>query len=536
MNFQNMRVSVKLLLGFSVILAQLLLISLLGYMAITQIDARLDNIVGGNMRKTELIHAMSEAVHLGAETMRTVIIVSDVKVLDGEIAKLPQITARYMAAAKLLAGLEKTAEGKAVQLRIHKAMEAALPVDMQVVTLAREGHESEAAELLMSRAEPLTLVWREALDDNIRLLQQSSQRDVGEAKASFTRIKTVAAALCIAAAAIGVLVAWIITRDLLARLGGEPEYAAGIARSIAAGDLTVEVATRRSDATSMLYALKMMRDDLSRIVTQVRTGTRTMDLATKEIASGILDLSSRTERQAGALQETVMLVEQLTAAVKTNAENARHANELAGQSSDVASQGGDAVGRVVDVMEAIQGSSRKVADIISVIDGIAFQTNILALNAAVEAARAGEQGRGFAVVASEVRTLAQRSAAAAREIKALIGDSVQHVERGTELAHQAGQTMTQIGARIREVTGIMGNISAASQQQSAGIDMLNKSILQIDNVTQQNAALVEEASAAAASLDQQAAGVSKLVSMFNVEESSAGSTRRTVPRLAIPGT
>jgi methyl-accepting chemotaxis protein len=308
----------------------------------------------------------------------------------------------------------------------------------------------------------------------------------------------------------------LITRSLTRQLGGEPAYAADIAARIAAGDLSTDVQLRAGDETSLLFAMKSMRDRLARIVGEVRQSTDAIASASSEIASGNLDLSSRTEEQASSLEETASSMEELTSTVKQNADNARQANVLAQTASTVAGQGGDVVAQVVQTMGSINDSSKKIVDIITVIDGIAFQTNILALNAAVEAARAGEQGRGFAVVAGEVRTLAQRSAAAAKEIKALIGDSVDKVETGTRLVDQAGSTMHEVVSSIQRVTDIMAEISAASQEQTSGIEQINQAISQMDNVTQQNAGLVEEAAAASEALQNQASRLAELVSVFRL--------------------
>ncbi|SDE55961.1 methyl-accepting chemotaxis protein [Massilia sp. PDC64] len=310
----------------------------------------------------------------------------------------------------------------------------------------------------------------------------------------------------------------LITRSLARQLGGEPAYAADIAARIADGDLSTHVQLRPGDETSLLFAMKSMRDRLAGIVSEVRQGTDAIASASGEIASGNQDLSSRTEQQASSLEETASSMEELTSTVKQNADNARQANMLAQTASNVAGQGGDVVAQVVQTMGSINDSSKKIVDIITVIDGIAFQTNILALNAAVEAARAGEQGRGFAVVAGEVRTLAQRSAAAAKEIKALIGDSVDKVEAGTRLVDQAGSTMHEVVDSIRRVTDIMAEISAASQEQTSGIEQINQAISQMDNVTQQNAGLVEEAAAASEALQSQAARLAALVSVFRIDE------------------
>ena len=290
-----------------------------------------------------------------------------------------------------------------------------------------------------------------------------------------------------------------------------------LAQMVAAGDLTGSIVVESNDEIGqLLQALKDMNDSLGTIVTEVRLGTDAIAIASGEIATGNLDLSSRTEEQAAALEETASSMEQLTSTVKQNSDNANQAKQLAGAAAEVATRGGAVVGQVVQTMESINESSRKIVDIIAVIDGIAFQTNILALNAAVEAARAGEQGRGFAVVASEVRSLAQRSAVAAKEIKQLIGDSVEKVSAGGTLVGQAGSTMVEIVDSVQRVSDIMAEISAAGQEQSAGIDQINQAVGQMDNATQQNAALVEEAAAAAASLREQAGRLVQTVSVFKL--------------------
>ena len=320
--------------------------------------------------------------------------------------------------------------------------------------------------------------------------------------------------LGLVALALGVGFALYITRSIT----GPINRALQVAETVSAGDLTsVIVVDSRDETGRLMQALKTMNDNLVTIVAQVRSGTDTMATASAEIAAGNQDLSSRTEQQASSLEETASSMEELTATVRQNADNAHEANRLAQDAAGVANRGGAVVADVVDTMGSINESSRKIVDIISVIDGIAFQTNILALNAAVEAARAGEQGRGFAVVASEVRNLAQRSAAAAKEIKVLIDDSVHKVEAGSALVDQAGHTMNEIVQGIGQVTSIMAEITSASAEQSAGIEQVNQAITEMDQVTQQNAALVEEASAAAEAMQDQAAGLSQVVSVFKLD-------------------
>ena len=312
--------------------------------------------------------------------------------------------------------------------------------------------------------------------------------------------------------AIGVL----ISRGILKQLGCEPTIAAEITHRIADGDLAVELPLKSGDNSSLLHAIKSMRDRFAHIVGEVRTGSESVAIASGEIAQGNNDLSARTEQQASALEATASSMEQLSATVKQNADNASQANQLAQSASTVAIQGGKVVNQVVETMKGINDSSRKISDIIQVIDGIAFQTNILALNAAVEAARAGEQGRGFAVVASEVRSLAGRSADAAKEIKTLINASVERVEHGSALVDQAGSTMTEVVSSIRRVTDIMGEISAASREQSTGVSQVGLSVTRMDETTQQNAALVEEMAAAASSLRTQAQELVQTVAVFKL--------------------
>jgi methyl-accepting chemotaxis protein len=370
-----------------------------------------------------------------------------------------------------------------------------------------------------------------------RLKEQNAVDAVGEAGALYQSSRATMLMLVVGSAALGLGLGVVLTRGLTRQLGGEPAYAGAIASRIAAGDLTVEVALRQGDDASMLHAMRAMRDSLAGIVAQVRGGTEVIASASSQIASGNLDLSSRTEEQASSLEETASSMEELTSTVKQNADNARQANQLASSASEVAERGGAVVSQVVDTMASINEASKKIVDIIGVIDSIAFQTNILALNAAVEAARAGEQGRGFAVVASEVRTLAQRSAAAAKEIKGLIDDSVMKVDAGAKLVDHAGATMGEIVESVRRVTGIMGEISSASQEQTAGIEQINVAISQMDTVTQQNASLVEEAAAAAESMQEQAGKLAEVVAVFILEGDGvtpAAAPARAAGKLAAP--
>ncbi|QCP53962.1 methyl-accepting chemotaxis protein [Trinickia violacea] len=329
---------------------------------------------------------------------------------------------------------------------------------------------------------------------------------------------------------IGVGIGVRMARGVTRQLGTEPATAVDLARSVAAGDLSVSINLQPGDTNSLMASLKVMRDALSQVVAEVRENAEGVATASAQIAQGNLDLSSRTEQQAASLEETASSIEELTAAVRHNTDNAKQAATLAATASGVAQQGGEVVGRVVETMREIFTSSTKMSEIITVIEGIAFQTNILALNAAVEAARAGEQGRGFAVVAGEVRALAQRSASAAKEIKDLIANSVNWVEAGSTLVEQAGGTIHEIVASVKRVTDIVGEISSASQEQSTGIEQVNQAVNQMDQVTQQNAALVEEASAAAQSTAQQAQSLRAAVAFFKVDDRRVSVSRADTPR------
>jgi methyl-accepting chemotaxis protein len=364
---------------------------------------------------------------------------------------------------------------------------------------------------------PMATLYKPVQDNINNLIQLQLNVSKKEYETSQHRYQMMLQA-CVIGVVLAVLFSTMVGLWLVRAITRPLNRAVEIAQAVAAGDLTQDIVPVSGDETGILTAaLKGMNDNLRQIVGQVRHGTETIATASAQIASGNLDLSSRTEEQASSLEETAAAMEEITSTVKQNADNARQANQLAGSASSIASDGGKAVDQVVATMTSINDSSRRIVDIISVIDGIAFQTNILALNAAVEAARAGEQGRGFAVVASEVRSLAQRSAAAAKEIKGLIGDSVDKVGAGGKLVEQAGATIAEVVASVKRVSDVVAEISAAGQEQSAGIDQVNLAITQMDEVTQQNAALVEQAAAAAASLQDQAANLAQLVSVFKLD-------------------
>jgi methyl-accepting chemotaxis protein len=418
----------------------------------------------------------------------------------------------YMSSGKTAA--EQTlAEQFAAARKVY--LDEALVPAVQAVRGEDTGY---AIQLLHGPVMALSQPTQAAIDALIKLQSDVAKADFERSQAVYVWVRN----SCSAAVLLGLLLALVIGYRLVRTITGQLNEAVRIASAVASGDLTQHIAVDRNDETGkLMQALKQMNDSLKDIVTRVRVGTDTIVTASGQIASGNMDLSSRTEQQASSLEETASSMEELNATVRQNEHNARAANELAVAASGVAARGGKVVSEVVQTMGAINAASHRIADIIGVIDGIAFQTNILALNAAVEAARAGEHGRGFAVVATEVRSLAQKSASAAREIKSLITDSVTQVDGGTRLAQQAGSTMEEVVASVRQVTDMMGQISAASAEQSAGIGQVNQAIVQMDQATQQNAALVEQAAAAAGALQDQAQQLSTAVQVFQLDAASA---------------
>ncbi len=423
---------------------------------------------------------------------------------------------------KFIEGRMDTPEEKARFAKIGELRKAYLAAREEVSKAKIAGDTEGANRIFDQRFEPTSREYVAGVQEMVQAeraqLDLASER-TDEIRANLTMLLIICGALSLV---FGVGLAWTLVRSITQPL----RRAVVVAEAVASGDLTSRIEVTSTDETGQLMlALRSMNENLAKVVGEVRQGTDTIATASSEIASGNQDLSSRTEEQASSLEQTAASMEELTSTVKQNADNARQANQLAMSASEVAVRGGSVVSQVVDTMSAINTSSKKIVDIIAVIDGIAFQTNILALNAAVEAARAGEQGRGFAVVASEVRSLAQRSAAAAKEIKGLIDDSVGKVEAGSHQVAEAGQTMEEIVASVKRVTDIMGEISAASHEQTQGIEQINQAITQMDQVTQQNAALVEEAAAAAASLQEQAGSLSQVVSVFTLNGGSDAAPR-----------
>jgi methyl-accepting chemotaxis protein len=468
-------------------------------------------------------------------SLRVLTMIADPADMETDMNRIKELGAKYAEFQNKLSAqfaIEATPEEKALLATVKESEALAMPAIAKASELWLAAKPEEATRVLVKEIRPAQKKWMTALEQLGALEDSMNAQMQVDAANGFSSARTFMIIMGLLAVAISVAAGLVITRSLQKQLGGEPDYTASIAGAIAGGDLSISINTTGADKNSLVVEMREMRNSLRDIVSQVRTGTETIGTASREIAAGNVDLSSRTEMQASSLEKTASAMDELTSTVKQNADNAREANQLASAASDVAVKGGQVVSEVVDTMSSIDASAKKIVDIIGVIDGIAFQTNILALNAAVEAARAGEQGRGFAVVASEVRNLAQRSAAAAKEIKALIDDSVEKVGAGTKLVGQAGVTMDEVVNSVRRVTDIMSEIANASQEQSAGIAQVNQSIIEMDSMTQQNAALVEEAAAAAQSLQDQAGELARVVSIFKLVEGEERTVAVAAPALA----
>ncbi|PTT22043.1 methyl-accepting chemotaxis protein [Acidovorax sp. HMWF029] len=530
----RLKVSTRLILAFGLLTLIGIVIAAIGALNMRSMAKDLKEVSEDRMVKVAQFSDVNDNLNVIGRLVRNVVISDDPAFRTREKQKIAELR---KANSDLLATLDKTItlpRAKELLETIHKNRGNYNKALDRAMEIAEQGDKAAAGALLAGDVQALQDIVFKATDDSRDLQKGIAGKLAAEAAVSAASSTLLMATLGAAMLLLSLVVGWLIVRDLSKALGAEPAELADAAQRVAAGDLSAQLHARRGDEVSVMAAMSAMQQALTGVVTTVRSGADGVATASSEIAQGNSDLSSRTEQQASALEETAASMEELASTVKQNADSARQANQLAVNASTVAVQGGEVVSQVVNTMKVINESSKKIADIISVIDGIAFQTNILALNAAVEAARAGEQGRGFAVVASEVRNLAQRSASAAKDIKALIDNSVAEVERGTSLVDQAGSTMTEVVSAIRRVTDIIGEVSAASNEQSQGVAQVGEAVSQMDQVTQQNAALVEESAAAASSLSTQAQQLLQAVAVFKLSGDAAHSASRPATSFSAP--
>jgi methyl-accepting chemotaxis protein len=523
MHIQNLKIGARLGLAFAVVLALSAMLTVVGALRLQQVvgatadmdvSIRKARLADRWLADTRINRALTEARLRAVDAQDRERINAKMKANSEDINKVDEELQRLVASGEgkaLLAALNERRKAYTVARKKLFALKDGGTADATTIERAADGDMNPALTAYETAAADLAEHEKKRFD--------TAKANV-EGVAASGRVLLVGVGLV--AVLLGAALAWWLTRSIT----GPLRRAVDVANAVAHGDLTTRIDVASRDETGeLMTALQTMNANLNGLVTRVRSGADTIATAAVEVATGNQDLSARTEQQAGALEESASSMEELTSTVRQNAENAQQGNQMAASASSVAVRGGEVVAQVVATMGAIDASSKKIVDIIGVIDGIAFQTNILALNAAVEAARAGEQGRGFAVVANEVRTLAQRSAGAAKEIKELIGDSVDKVAAGSRLVGEAGTTIQEVVASVRRVSDIMAEISAASSEQSAGIEQVGAAIQQMDLVTQQNAALVEEAAAATESMQEQARSLAEAVSVFKLDQAAAGASR-----------
>ena len=516
--FRDFGIGTRMGMGFGVVIALLMAMVAVGISRIRAVDHNTEVIAHDRYAKVALAQTIENEVNKQAQALRTTLIARDPGVIKGELAKVEESALVIAKASERLKLVTHTETGKAALHALLEARGTFREHEAKLIEHIQSGRMEEGRDYLVGKVLPPQTAYLSAIEAFSRTQVQGMEQFTAEA----ADIARMAALWMLGLGALATALAGVIAVSFTRSITRPVVEAVRVAETVAAGDLTSMISVYSNDQTGQLMrALRSMNESLSQVVGGVRSSTDTIAMASSQIAAGNQDLSSRTEEQASSLQETAAAMEELTSTVKQNADNARQANQLATLASEVAVKGGTVVGQVVQTMDSIHGSSRKVANIIGVIDGIAFQTNILALNAAVEAARAGDQGRGFAVVAAEVRNLAQRSATAAKEIKTLIDDSVQRVGEGSDLVNEAGRTMQEVVDSVQRVRDIMEEISAASHEQSTGIEQVSHAISQMDQTTQQNAALVEEAAAAAQSLQVQATSLVQSVSLFRLAGANA---------------
>jgi methyl-accepting chemotaxis protein len=530
--FNNLKISTRLIGAFTLLVAMLLGIGALSVVRTMSVKTDLVDITERRMTVIADLELVRDEGNFQARAIRNIALFTDAAKVAQEKQAITESRNKVNELNTKVSPLVTSTKGRELLTKVDEGRKPFREAVDKFIALIDAGQREPAVAFLFDTVRPAQLAYFKAIDDAVDFQTQGAQAASEAAQDTVkSMITMIVVALLLAAAVAAIVAMWIIRS-----ITGPINSAVELARAVAAGDLTRVVEVKSTDETGVLMqALADMQTGLVQVVGRVRTGSESVSSASEQIAQGNQDLSSRTESQASALEETAASMEELSSTVRQNADNAMQANQLAQSASKVAIEGGQVVSQVVDTMKDINNSSKKIADIISVIDGIAFQTNILALNAAVEAARAGEQGRGFAVVAGEVRNLAQRSAAAAKEIKQLINDSVERVESGTALVDKAGATMNEVVDSVRRVTDIMGEISSASKEQSDGVGQIGEAVTQMDQATQQNAALVEEMAAAASSLRTQATDLVQAVAVFRLSGNQMGFTAVTpVTRVHAP--
>jgi methyl-accepting chemotaxis protein len=533
MNLGNVKIGIRLGLGFGVVLLLVAIMAISNLSSMSQVQKNFDENVKVTDVKVDTLYNLRQVIMLAIVTGRNIALLTEAADIEDENKKLAAARAEYVQLFDKIGSMATPAE-KVLLEKITSTRSDAIAAQKRVAALSQASEKDAAMRMTIKEVQPLQVKTLEAIEALIAHIGKKANEENEKAAATNTSMRLFTIAMAILCLVVGSVTAWRVAHGITKPL----DKAVNVARRVASGDLTADIVVESRDETGQLMqALKDMNANLLATVSQVRAGTDTIAAASSQIATGNLDLSSRTEEEASSLEETSSSMHELTSTVNQTADHAREANQLAATASQVAIKGGAVVAQVVDRMGAINHSARQIADIIGVIDGIAFQTNILALNAAVEAARAGEQGRGFAVVATEVRNLAQRSATAAKEIKSLITTSVDEVTAGSELVAQAGATMEEIVASVKHVSDIIAEIANASREQSIGIEQVNRAIDQMDKVTQQNAALVEESAAVADSMREQAAVLQKTVSVFNTGATSSISSavaKTSLRRAEIP--